>query len=73
MRSERSYPWGIDEGDPRLELRRRAAEAQRDPDADELPAGDTELDDSRSTDWEDWGPPAANGRVAPAAPVLSRK
>ena len=46
MRLERSHPWGFDDGDPRLELRRAAAEAQRDvaaaelPDADDLPLAD---------------------------------
>jgi hypothetical protein len=51
MRIERtSYPWESEDADPRLELRRRAAESQRDLDVE-----DEVFDDLRSTDWEEWG------------------
>jgi len=83
MRLERSHPWGFDDGDPRLELRRAAAEAQRDvaaaeaqrdvaaaelPDADDLP-----LADNQSTDAEEWELPWVQRATEPMAPAISRK
>jgi hypothetical protein len=51
MRNERSHPWGLDETDPRLDLRRAAAEAQRDIAAVEPPeADDLTPDDIGRTD-----------------------
>ena len=74
MRLERSHPWGFDDGDPRLELRRAAAEAQRDvavaepPDADDLPVAD-----NQSTDAEEWELPWVERATEPMAPTISRK
>jgi hypothetical protein len=73
MRTERSHPWGFDAEDPRLELRRAAAEAQRDTAADETPdADDVAFDDFGWTDMEDWGRGRAGGATAPRAPAISR-
>jgi hypothetical protein len=55
MRIERSHPWGFDDGDPRLDIRRAAAEAEREIDAAETPdADDQPPDDSWSNDAEEW-------------------
>lgn len=63
MRIERiSYPWESYDADPRLELRRKAAESQRDLDVE-----DDVFDDDGSTDWEDWGLPDER-RGDPVAP-----
>ena len=68
MRIERtSYPWDSEDADPRLELRRRAAESQRDLDVE-----DDMFDDLRSTDWEDWGL-TDEPRGDPVAPSTSRR
>lgn len=57
MRTERSHPWGFDEGDPRLDIRRAAAQAQSATlHAEESDAGDVDGEDPRSTDWDDWAP-----------------
>jgi hypothetical protein len=67
MRIERtSYPWESEDADPRLELRRRAAESQRGLDGE-----DDVFDDLRSTDWEDWGL-TDERRGDPVPPVTSR-
>jgi hypothetical protein len=72
MRNERSHPWGIDYGDPRLDLRRRAAEAQRDVAGDDAPhTTDLVFDDFKSTHLEDWDP-TDEPRREPAAPVIGR-
>ena len=57
MRIERvSHPWESEDTDPRLELRRRAAEAQRDLDHEDATHGDDLVfDDFRWSDWEDQG------------------
>jgi hypothetical protein len=63
MRNERSYPWGFDAEDPRLELRRAAAQAQRQMVADDTPdADDLTLDDYRWTDSEERELVGATGR-----------
>ena len=62
MRNERSYPWGLDSTDPRLDLRRAAADAQREMDAVEPPDQDERpLDDTWTTDAEEWEPAMATG------------
>lgn len=67
MRIERtSYPWDSEDADPRLELRRRAAESQRDLDVE-----DEVFDDLRPTDWEEWGL-TDERRGDPVVPVTSR-
>lgn len=72
MRHERSYPWGFDEEDPRLDLRRAAAEAQRALDTAEQPdADDLTLDDFWSSDAEEWelaGATTGQDLVAAAKP-----
>jgi hypothetical protein len=74
MRTERSNPWGFDDGDPLLELRRAAAEAQRDLDAAATPdADDPTLDDSWSTDAEEWELPGGPRTTGPMAPAISRR
>lgn len=56
MRTERSHPWGFDDNDdPRLSVRRAAAQAQWE--ADRQQTGADEIEDTRLTDWEDWAPP----------------
>ena len=72
MRIERtSYPWEGEDADPRLELRRRAAESQRDLEEAQH-ADDLVFDDVGSTDWEDRGP--TDGRLGhPVAPVASHR
>ena len=74
MRLERSHPWGFDEEDPRLELRRTAAEAQRDMDgAETADADDSTLDDIWSTDSEGWELPGGRLATGPMAPAISRR
>lgn len=54
MRTERATPWGFnDDDDPRLGVRRAAAQAQTEADREE-PAAD---EDARDDDWDDWGLP----------------
>jgi hypothetical protein len=74
MRIERTlHPWDSEDADPRLELRRRAAESQRDLDVEDAPhADDLVFEDFRSTDWEDWGI-TDERRGDPVAPVTSRR
>jgi len=74
MRLEHSNPWGFDHEDPRLDLRRAAAEAQRDIATAEPPAADNlTLHDNRSTDSEEleieWGRRPAR----PLEPATSRR
>jgi hypothetical protein len=73
MRNERSHPWGIDYGDPRLDLRRRAAEVQRDLAVDD-PQHTTDLvhDDFKSTELDDWDPIDETRREGVAAVNNSR-
>ena len=67
MRNEQSHPWGFDTEDPRLELRRAVAQAQRETVADDTPdADDLTLDDFGWTDSEDWGLVEATGRRGPS-------
>lgn len=74
MRNERSNAWGFDDRDLRLELRRAAAEAQRDKDAAETPDADgSTLDDIWSTDWEEWELPGGRPATGPMAPATSRR
>jgi hypothetical protein len=74
MRLERSHPWGFDHEDPRLDLRRAAAEAQRDTSTAEPAAANAlTLHDKRSTGPEEleigWGQRA----VGPLEPAISRR
>lgn len=74
MRLERSHAWGFDHEDPRLDLRRAAAEAQRDMStAEPAAADDLTLHHNRSTDQEEleigWGQRAAG----PLEPAMSRR
>jgi hypothetical protein len=64
MRNERSHPWGLDHEDPRLDLRRAAAQAQRDmATAETSDADDRTFDDDWSADAEEWElAGATNGR-----------
>ena len=73
MRIERtSYPWESEDADPRLDLRRRAAESQRDLDVEDAQhRDDLVFDDVRSTDWEDWVS-TNEPRGDPVAPATSR-
>ena len=74
MRTEHSNPWGFDDRDLRLELRRAAAEAQRDMDAVATPdEADPTLDDILSTDAEEWELPGGRRATRPMAPALSRR
>jgi hypothetical protein len=74
MRIERtSYPWESEDADPRLDLRRRAAESQRDLDVEDAPhRDDLVFDDFRSTDRKDWGL-TDEPRGDPVAPSTSRR
>jgi hypothetical protein len=74
MRIERTlHPWDNEDADPRLELRRRAAESQRDLDVEDArQADDLVFEDFRSTDWEDWALPMS-GEGNPVPPVTSRR
>ena len=73
MRNERSHPWGFDTEDPRLELRRAVAQAQREMVTDDTPdADDLSLDDFGWTDSEDWGLAGPPGGGDPVAPAISR-
>ena len=74
MRTERSTPWGFDDRDLRLELRRAAAKAQRDMDAAKTAdADDSTLDDIWSTDWEEWELPGGRRATGPMEPAMSRR
>lgn len=74
MRLERSHPWGFDHEDPRLDLRRAAAEAQRDVATAEPPAAeDLTLHDSRSSDPEEWEIGCGQRAAGPLEPAISRR
>ena len=53
MRTERPTPWGFDIWNPRLELRRAAADAQREAASEEVPAGEDPpaLDETTPFEW----------------------
>jgi len=73
MRIERPTPWGFDDRDPRLELRRAAAEAQRLVDAEETPDADDVMPDDIWSDPEEWELPGGGRATVPPAPAMSRR
>jgi hypothetical protein len=63
MRTERPTPWGFDVFDPRLEMRRAAAEAQRTYGVVDIPGEPEPTEDDAAPAASDEREPAAAGGI----------